>query len=591
MTRRKTLWLLAVLSLVLLVGTSLAKDQECSGHGKRHGNHCHCERGYKNKGLECLPVDGGAAASCPVGGVNWVTSSIVFLERGAYAVEVVNNTEHMATLLLPLINATNASLDVLEASVERATSLVEDLTLPRKLVKPGQVLAPSANVLYIIQRNDADKLQQLKDECEKTPGNVWHIDHCDGPDGHGRRRRRLADASPSAVMTVNLTISETALYAMHRQQNFEVRILNRASGAVVSPRLEKLHRENEADEQSHSHSHATPRKASWKVWLKTMAAVGVVTLLAVIGLVLLMIRESLLQRLMDALVALSAGALFGAAFIHILPESIEFFDPYGQMNLTLSMIFTTGFVGAMVIEMFLEVLVARVGGGDGHHGHNHGHSHGRISPRASALKLLSPAVNSTPAGEQGFTEIEGSGQSPRPSEKSTTALTSTSKWSLSVDWARIKPMAYIILLGDLFHNFVDGILIATAFLACDDALGVSVTLSAILHEVPQEFCDFIILIDAGFTSFQAIFFNFLSALSAFLGAAIILSAVEVTKEAMGLLLGFGAGTLTYIAATDLLPRALRVTNFRDFFVHLALFGAGVGFLALTTLYHVHCEIE
>ncbi|KAJ0406043.1 hypothetical protein P43SY_010099 [Pythium insidiosum] len=582
MTRKLATALLLCATIALFAGSSLGQDAECSGHGKRHGNHCHCERGYKNKGLECLPIDGGAA-SCPAGGINWVASSLLYLERGAYAIELTNNTEHMATMLLPLENVTDASLDVLDKSIERATSLVEDLALPRKLVKPGQVVAPSADVLYIIQRNNAEELQRLKEECEKTPGNVWHIDHCDGPDGHGRRRR-LAAAS---VMTVNLTVTETAFYALHLQHNaakeFAMRIVSTRSGAAVSSRVEKLSGENEGD---HDHAHAhSPRKASWKVWLKTMAAVGVVTMLAVIGLALLMIRESMLQRLMDALVALSAGALFGAAFIHILPESIEFFDPYGQMNLTLSMIFTAGFVGAMVIEMFLEVLVARVGGEHNHHGH----AHGRISPRASALKLLSPAAQATPAADQGFTELETSGASARPSM--TTNKPAPSKWSLTVDWARIKPMAYIILLGDLFHNFVDGILIATAFLACDDALGISVTLSAILHEVPQEFCDFIILIDAGFTSFQAIFFNFLSALSAFLGAAIILSAVEVTKEAMGLLLGFGAGTLTYIAATDLLPRALRVTNFRDFFLHLTLFGVGIGCLALTTLHHVHCEIE
>eukprot|EP00644_Phytophthora_capsici_P019044 jgi/Phyca11/557677/estExt2_Genewise1Plus.C_PHYCAscaffold_2220002 len=97
-------------------------------------------------------------------------------------------------------------------------------------------------------------------------------------------------------------------------------------------------------------------------------------------------------------------------------------------------------------------------------------------------------------------------------------------------------MAYIILLGDLFHNFVDGVLIATAFLACDDSLGVSVTVSAILHELPQEFADFIILVESGFTPFQAVLFNFLSALSAFIGAAVVLAAVPVTNETMGLLL-------------------------------------------------------
>jgi hypothetical protein len=47
----------------------------------------------------------------------------------------------------------------------------------------------------------------------------------------------------------------------------------------------------------------------------------------------------------------------------------------------------------------------------------------------------------------------------------------------------------------------------------------------------------------------------------------------------------------YIAATDLLPRVLRVTTFRQFFVRVFLFCLGIGILALTTLYHIHCEAE
>jgi zinc transporter ZupT len=264
-----------------------------------------------------------------------------------------------------------------------------------------------------------------------------------------------------------------------------------------------------------------------------MLAVFIVAILSVVGILLMSIREDLLQKLMDALMALSSGALFGAAFIHILPESIEFYSVYGQMDLSLCLIFTAGFVGAMILEMLLEVSLSKISGGAHHH-----HHQPRLSGRQSLIKALSPA-NTNDAGSGDATSAFADVETPS-GEHTSTAVAKPPTYSLKVDWAQIRPMAYIILVGDLFHNFVDGVLIATAFLACDDGLGIAVTASAILHEVPQEFADFIILIDAGFTVFQAIFFNFVSALSAFLGAFVILAAVKVTKETMGILLGFGA---------------------------------------------------
>ncbi|ETM00687.1 hypothetical protein L917_02612 [Phytophthora nicotianae] len=319
------------------------------------------------------------------------------------------------------------------------------------------------------------------------------------------------------------------------------------------------------------------RSASTSVWVKTMAAVAIVAVLSIVGILLLILRINVLTKVMDAMIALSAGALFGAAFLHVLPESIEFYSEYGQMDLTLSMMFTVGFVVAMVVEMALELWVSIVGG------ESHTHAH---------LPTLSSPVNAlSDAGKQSGTPETGDYNAESTPTLSRSKMLSASTFSLKVDWHTIKPMAYIILLGDLFHNFVDGVLIATAFLACDDSLGVSVTVSAILHELPQEFADFIILVESGFTPFQAVLFNFLSALSAFIGAIVVLAAVPVTNETMGLLLAVGSGTLVYIAGTDLLPGVLRVKSVGQFLVNLLMFGIGVGALALTTLHHVHCNAD
>ncbi|KAG3117813.1 hypothetical protein PI125_g3488 [Phytophthora idaei] len=531
-------------------------QEVCSGHGELHGNHCHCQEGYESEGVECIAT-AGTTASCPAGGIAWELSMAMALENGSYTVSFANNTENMAVFVLPLnISVTDiVSLEDLEASVDKSTLLLEDVTLPRNLVKASRDMAPTDQLLYVVQRNNAEELAAFQAECEANPNNTWHIDHCDGSGGHSSRR--LA----TEPMTVNLVVDEAGYYAFHMQHN-----------AIEELGMQRNHKTKKT---------SSARSATASVWAKTMAAVAIVAVLSIVGILVLILRINVLTKVMDAMIALSAGALFGAAFLHVLPESIEFYSEYGQMDLTLSMMFTIGFVVAMVVEMALELWVSIVGG------ESHTHAH-----LPTSMRLSSPAnALSEAAGKQSGTPETGDYNAENTSTLSRSKMTSVSTFCLKIDWHTIKPMAYIILLGDLFHNFVDGVLIATAFLACDDSLGVSVTVSAILHELPQEFADFIILVESGFTPFQAVLFNFLSALSAFIGAIVVLAAVPVTNETMGLLLAVGSGTLVYIAGTDLLPGVLRVKSVGQFVVNLLMFGIGVGALALTTLHHVHCNAD
>uniref|UniRef100_M4BCL4 Uncharacterized protein n=1 Tax=Hyaloperonospora arabidopsidis (strain Emoy2) TaxID=559515 RepID=M4BCL4_HYAAE len=493
---------------------------------------------------------------------------VLALENGTYDLSFVDNTENMAMFVLPMDVATDqpVTMEDLESSVEQTTPLLDDVALPRHLVKASCDMAPTEKLLYIIQRNNAEELAALRAECEANPDNTWHIDHCDGPGGHDRRRL--------AAMSINLVVNQTGYYAFHMQHNaieeFGMQMLD-SSGQEVQVELAIA----EADADASSEKKSSRRKASASVWGKTMGAVAIVAILSIVGIFLLILRISALDKMMDAMVALSAGALFGAAFLHILPESIEFYSEYGQMELTLSSMFTFGFVVAMIVEMALELWMSKVQTSEGD---------------SQVLMSVNSPMNGTPAKHSEASETAGysNGNLPILVGRESTRV---SPFSLTVNWRAIKPMAYIILIGDLFHNFVDGVLIATAFLACDDTLGVSVTVSSILHELPQEFADFIILVESGFTPFQAVLFNFLSALTAFIGAAVVLAAVPVTNETMGLLLAVGSGTLVYIASTDLLPGVLRVKSFGQFAVHLFMFAVGVGALALTTLHHVHCNAD
>jgi zinc and cadmium transporter len=121
--------------------------------------------------------------------------------------------------------------------------------------------------------------------------------------------------------------------------------------------------------------------------------------------------------------------------------------------------------------------------------------------------------------------------------------------------------AYMSLVGDSFHNFIDGLVIAGAFFV-NIPVGIATTIAVLLHEIPQEFGDFAILIHGGFSKGKALLFNFLTALTSILGAVIgiILGSSE---HLMMFLIPFAAGNLIYIAGSDLIPQLHSDSNTCD----------------------------
>lgn len=116
--------------------------------------------------------------------------------------------------------------------------------------------------------------------------------------------------------------------------------------------------------------------------------------------------------------------------------------------------------------------------------------------------------------------------------------------------------AVSILVGDGFHNFTDGLLIAAAFLA-NPALGWATTLAIIAHEVPQEAGDFAILLAAGWRRGRALFWNGVSSLAALAGGIVGYFALERALEWVPHILTIAAASFLYIAVADLMPRLKR----------------------------------
>jgi len=137
----------------------------------------------------------------------------------------------------------------------------------------------------------------------------------------------------------------------------------------------------------------------------------------------------------------------------------------------------------------------------------------------------------------------------------------------------------LLLIGDAFHNFVDGLVIAAAFLV-SIPLGVATSLAVIAHEVPQEVGDFAILLDSGYARGKAILLNGLSAAATLPGAVLGYYWLGVFGSAVPFILALSAASFIYIATVDLIPELHRKVNVADSLRQLILLLAGIGTIAL-----------
>jgi zinc and cadmium transporter len=118
--------------------------------------------------------------------------------------------------------------------------------------------------------------------------------------------------------------------------------------------------------------------------------------------------------------------------------------------------------------------------------------------------------------------------------------------------ARVKPSGMLIVVGDGVHNFVDGIIIAAAFLL-DARLGVAATLAVIAHEIPQELGDYLILLDAGYTKRRALAYNLVSSAASVAGGVIGYFVLASALAVVPFVLMISAAAFVYVAIADLIP--------------------------------------
>lgn len=120
---------------------------------------------------------------------------------------------------------------------------------------------------------------------------------------------------------------------------------------------------------------------------------------------------------------------------------------------------------------------------------------------------------------------------------------------------------YLILWGDFLHNFIDGVIIAFAFLA-DIKLGVITSIAVIFHEIPQEIGDFGVLVHGGLSRKKALFYNFLVAIPVMAGALVTYAFGSIIESFLPIGLALIAGNFIYLAATDLMPELHEATSLK-----------------------------
>ncbi len=144
--------------------------------------------------------------------------------------------------------------------------------------------------------------------------------------------------------------------------------------------------------------------------------------------------------------------------------------------------------------------------------------------------------------------------------------------------SHIHPVGRLVLVSDIIHNFLDGVIIAASFMV-SLPVGLATTLAVVLHEIPQEVGDFAVLLYAGYTKWRAIFLNFLTALSAFLGGALFFAIGEYATPITAYFIPLTAGGFIYIAVADLIPELHKTKRFRDSLYQITAVMVGVAAMA------------
>ena len=224
----------------------------------------------------------------------------------------------------------------------------------------------------------------------------------------------------------------------------------------------------------------------------------VVSLISLVGVVALIIKDNVLNKIIIFMVAFAAGSLIGSAFLDIIPEAAEHITNIQHLFLYVIL----GYVTFFVIEKYL------------HWRHCH------------------------------------------DSE------------------CKVHRFTYLNIIGDIIHNFGDGLIIGGIFLV-DINVGIATTLAIIFHEIPNEIGNFTVLVYGGYSKLKALFFNFLTALFAIVGTLVGYYFASRISGFSSVIFPLAAGGFIYIASCDLIPELHKETDGKRSALIMVTFSLGI----------------
>jgi len=287
---------------------------------------------------------------------------------------------------------------------------------------------------------------------------------------------------------------------------------------------------------------------SWIVLTTLLGGVLSVSLAAIFAL-------SVRTSWVPMLVSYAIGAMLGAVFLEILPHAFSLTKNIESVSATL-------LLGLLLFFILEKLVIWR---------HCHG-DHCEVHALHSEADCPTPPFKVI--GTQKYKAVTKA--------QSSVLLGRSHTHGHEHDGGRSGMM---IMIGDTFHNFIDGILIAAAFTA-DIKLGLVTALAIIAHEIPQEVGDFLILLHSGYSKKQALIFNLVSSVATLVGGLMAFFALQYVQSWTPIILGLAASSLLYVAVADLIPGLHKRTELKATLQQVLLISLGVA-----TIWFAHTAVD
>ncbi|XP_032491530.1 zinc transporter ZIP14 isoform X1 [Phocoena sinus] len=401
------------------------------------------------------------------------------------------------------------------------------------------------NLMHRYGEGDSLTLQQLKALLNRLDVGVGRDNVSQSVPGP----RNLSTCFSSGELFAAHNLSDQLRIGGREFQEFCPTILQQLDSRACSSE----NQENEENEQTEE-----GRPSSVEVWGYGLLCVTVISLCSLMGAsVVPFMKKTFYKRLLLYFIALAIGTLYSNALFQLIPEAFGF-NPLEDYYVSKSAVVFGGFYLFFFTEKVLKMLLKQK------NEHHHGHSH-----------YASETLPSQKDQEEGVTEKlqngdldhmisqrcsgELDGKAPVMDEKvivgslsvqDLQASQSACYWLKGVRYSDIGTLAWMITLSDGLHNFIDGLAIGASF-TVSVFQGISTSVAILCEEFPHELGDFVILLNAGMSIQQALFFNFLSACCCYVGLAFgILAGSHFSANWIFALAG---GMFLYISLADMFP--------------------------------------